>query len=277
MTLTPVSVTIITLNEESNLPRTLASLKWADEVIVVDSGSTDRTVEIAKQFGAKTLHNSWRGYGQQKNFAQNQATHNWVLNIDADEVVTPELAREVRQTIDKAIDQNPATHGYSMPRKTFYLGRWIKHGGWYPNYLMRLADKRFATWTEPSVHEELQVEGEVGRLAEPILHYAFSSIQDQILTNLRFSTLGSQDLKRIGQRPSLKKLIFKPIGKFFETYLLKGGFRDGLAGLIISVNAAHSMFLKYAYLLEARIAKPEESPEKLPKELSETAPAKEIN
>jgi hypothetical protein len=193
------------------------------------------------------------------------------------EVVTPELAREVRQTIDKAIDQNPAVHGYSMPRKTFYLGRWIKHGGWYPNYLMRLADKRFATWTEPSVHEELQVEGEVGRLAEPILHYAFSSIQDQILTNLRFSTLGSQDLKRIGQRPSLKKLIFKPIGKFFETYLLKGGFRDGLAGLIISVNAAHSMFLKYAYLLEARIAKPEESPEKLPKELSETAPAKEIN
>jgi glycosyltransferase involved in cell wall biosynthesis len=251
MATTPISVTIITLNEESNLPRTLASLKWAEEVIVVDSGSTDRTVEIAKQFGAKTLHNSWRGYGQQKNFAQRQATHNWVLNIDADEVVSPELAQEIRQTVESA----PAFYGFQMPRKTFYLGRWIKHGGWYPNYLVRLSDKRFAAWTEPSVHEELQVKGEVGRLQEPILHYAFSSIQDQILTNLRFSTLGSQDLKRIGQRPSLRKLIFKPIGKFFETYLLKGGFRDGLAGLIISVNAAHSMFLKYAYLLEARITK----------------------
>jgi glycosyltransferase involved in cell wall biosynthesis len=251
MATTPISVTIITLNEESNLPRTLASLKWAEEVIVVDSGSTDRTVEIAKQFGAKTLHNSWRGYGQQKNFAQRQATHNWVLNVDADEVVSPELAQEIRQTVESA----PAFYGFQMPRKTFYLGRWIKHGGWYPNYLVRLSDKRFAAWTEPSVHEELQVQGEVGRLQEPILHYAFSSIQDQILTNLRFSTLGSQDLKRIGQRPSLRKLIFKPIGKFFETYLLKGGFRDGLAGLIISVNAAHSMFLKYAYLLEARITK----------------------
>lgn len=250
MVRTPISVTIITLNEEANLPRTLASLKWADEVVVIDSGSTDRTVEIAKQFGAKTLHNSWRGYGQQKNFAQNQATHDWVLNVDADEVVSPELAQEIRQTVDN----NPAFHGYEMPRKTFYLGRWIKHGGWYPNYLVRLSNKRHAAWTEPSVHEALQVEGGVGRLEEPLLHYAFSSIQDQILTNLRFSALGSQDLKRIGQRPSLKKLIFKPIGKFFETYLLKGGFRDGLAGLIISVNAAHSMFLKYAYLLEARIA-----------------------
>ena len=253
MAKTPISVTIITLNEESNLPRTLASLAWADEIIVVDSGSTDRTVEIAKQLGAKTLHNSWRGYGQQKNFAQRQATHDWILNVDADEVVSPELAQEIQRTIENS----PVTHGYEMPRKTFYLGRWIKHGGWYPNYLVRLCDKRYAAWTEPSVHEELEVEGGVGRLEEPLLHYAFSSIQDQILTNLRFSALGSQDLKRIGQRPSLKKLILKPIGKFLETYLLKGGFRDGLAGFIISVNAAHSMFLKYAYLLEARIAQPE--------------------
>lgn len=259
MAQTPISVTIITLNEEANLPRTLSSLKWADEVVVVDSGSTDRTVEIAKQFGARTLHNSWPGYGQQKNFAQRQTTHDWILNVDADEVVTPELAQEIRRTIENGSSPGHP-HGYEMPRKTFYLGRWIKHGGWYPNYLVRLCDKRYAAWTEPSVHEALQVEGGVGRLQEPLLHYAFSSIQDQILTNLRFSTLGSQDLKRTGQRPSLKKLILKPIGKFFETYVLKGGFRDGLAGLIISVNAAHSMFLKYAYLMEARIAQPEATP-----------------
>jgi glycosyltransferase involved in cell wall biosynthesis len=249
MTQIPISVTIITLNEEANLPRTLASLKWADEVVVVDSGSTDRTVEIAKQAGAKVLHNNWKGYGQQKNFAQDQASHNWVLNIDADEVVSPESAVEIRQAIGNAED----IAGFYFPRKTFYIGRWIKHGGWYPNYLLRLADKRVSRWTEPSVHEEWVAQGKTAYLKEPLLHYAFSSIQDQILTNLRFSHLGSQDLKRTGQRPSLFKLILKPIGKFFETYLIKGGWKDGLAGLIISVNAAHSMFLKYAYLLESQI------------------------
>jgi glycosyltransferase involved in cell wall biosynthesis len=249
-----VSVTIITLNEEANLPRTLESVKWANEVVVVDSGSTDRTVEIAKRFGAKVLHNNWKGYGQQKNFAQDQTSHHWILNIDADEVVSPELAKEIQSAIAQS-EQNHGPSGFYFPRKTFYLGRWIKHGGWYPNYLMRLVDKRVARWTEPAVHEELKVEGATAYLNEPLLHYAFTSIQDQILTNLRFSHLGSQDLKRIGQRPSLFKLLIKPIGKFFETYLIKGGFRDGLAGLIISVNAAHSMFLKYAYLHEARISK----------------------
>jgi glycosyltransferase involved in cell wall biosynthesis len=257
MTQVPISVTIITLNEESNLPRTLNSVKWADEVIVIDSGSTDRTVEIAKKSGAKVLHNSWRGYGQQKNFAQDQTTHNWVLNIDADEVVSAELAQEIRTTVFES-EQNNGARGFYFPRKTFYIGRWIQHGGWYPNYLVRLADKRAARWSEPNVHEELKVEGALAYMTEPLLHYAFSSIQDQILTNLRFSHLGSQDLKRIGQRPSLRKLLFKPIGKFFETYLIKGGFRDGLAGLIISVNAAHSMFLKYAYLLESQITQPSE-------------------
>jgi hypothetical protein len=249
MTRPPISVTIITLNEELNLPRTLASLKWADEVIVVDSGSTDKTVQIAQQAGAKVLHNNWKGYGQQKNFAQDQATHDWVLNIDADEVVSVESVTEIRSAIEKAGEVT----GFFFPRKTFYIGRWIKHGGWYPNYLLRLADKRVSRWTEPSVHEEWVTKGKTAYLKEPLLHYAFSSIQDQILTNLRFSHLGSQDLKRTGQRPSLCKLILKPIGKFFETYLLKGGWKDGLAGLIISVNAAHSMFLKYAYLLESQI------------------------
>jgi hypothetical protein len=249
MTQIPITVTIITLNEELNLPRALQSLKWAEEVVIVDSGSTDRTVEIAKQAGAKVLHNSWKGYGQQKNFAQDQATHRWVLNLDADEVVTPESVAEIR----KAIAEANGVTGFFFPRKTFYLGRWIKHGGWYPNYLLRLADKTVSRWTEPSVHEEWVTKGKTAYLKEPLLHYAFRSIQDQILTNLRFSHLGSEDLKRTGQRPSLCKLILKPIGKFFETYLIKGGWKDGLAGLIISVNAAHSMFLKYAYLLESQI------------------------
>ena len=141
-----------------------------------------------------------------------------------------------------------------MPRKTFYLGRWIFHGGWYPNHLVRLADRRAARWTEPSVHEQLTVEGEIKGLQQPLEHYTFGCIQDQILTNLNFSKLGSLELIKRGQGASRFKLLVKPIGKFLETYVLKRGFLDGLPGFIISVNAAHSMFLKYAYLIEAEIA-----------------------
>jgi glycosyltransferase involved in cell wall biosynthesis len=243
----PISVTIITLNEEKNLPRAIKSVAWADEIIVVDSGSTDRTLEIAKNMGARVLENPWPGYGQQKNFAQKHASHDWVLNIDADEEVSPELARLLRENTISG------PHGFSFPRKTFYLGRWIRYGGWYPNYLVRFADRKHAQWTEPSVHEELQVNGQTAILPEPLLHYTFSSIREQIMANLRYAHLGSERLKQEGQAPSAIKLVYKPIGKFIETYFIKLGFLDGLPGFIISVNAAHSMFLKYAYLHETRI------------------------
>lgn len=249
----PLSVTIITLNEEKNIPDAIRSVQWADEIIVVDSGSTDKTQQIAREMGAKTFYNPWPGYGKQKNFAQSQATHDWILNLDADERVTRELAEEIVGALETVGNGKTNAKGFAVPRKTFYLGRWIKHGGWYPNFLIRLADRRFARWSEPSVHEKWMVDGEVAQLKNPLDHYAFSSIQDQILTNLTFSRLGSQDLKRGGQRASLFRLITKPVGKFFETYFLKGGFLDGLAGFIIAVNAAHSMFLKYAYLAESKI------------------------
>jgi hypothetical protein len=253
MTRSPLSITIITLNEEENIRHAIQSVYWAEEIIVVDSGSTDQTVKIAKELGAKVIYNSWQGYGQQKNFAQKQASHTWIFNIDADEVVTPELREEIELTLKRVHSGELKACGFYLPRKTFYLGRWIRHGGWYPNHLVRLVNREFANWTEPHVHEELQVHGAVIGLTQPLHHYAFSSIQDQILTNLRFSRLGSQDLKKTGQQPSLCRLILKPIGKFIETYLIKRGFLDGLPGFIISVNASHSMFLKYAYLSEARI------------------------
>lgn len=248
----PLSVTIITLNEERNLPRALASVGWADDIVIVDSGSTDRTIEIARAAGpqVQVFHNPWPGYGKQKNFAQDHAKHSWILNIDADEEVTPELRAEIEQRLQEA-KAGRKLGGYFLPRKTFYLGRWIKHGGWYPNHLMRLADRRVARWTEPAVHEEWKVDGETAYFREPLLHYTFSDIQDQILTNLNFSRLGSVELKRRGQRGSLPRLLLKPIGKFIETYFLKLGCLDGVAGFIISVNAAHSMFLKYAYLIES--------------------------
>jgi len=253
MTRPPISVTIIALNEEESISRAIQSVTWAEEVIVIDSGSNDKTVEIAQSHGAKVIYNPWQGYGQQKNFAQKSASHDWILNIDADEVVTKELATEIQNALIQVGNETSKTQGFYFPRKTFYLGRWIQHGGWYPNYLVRLSNRKFSSWTEPSVHEELKVSGEVLGLTHPLHHYAFSSIQDQILTNLRFSRLGSQDLERTGQQASVGRLILKPVGKFIETYFVKRGFLDGLPGFIISVNAAHSMFLKYAYLSEADI------------------------
>ncbi len=251
----PISATLITLNEEDNLPRALASLAWVDEIVIVDSGSTDRTLEIAKAAGPKVtiVHNPWPGYGKQKNFAQDHAAHSWILNIDADEEVTPQLRAEIEGILEAAKQGSLKESGFYLPRKTYYLGRWIKHGGWYPNYLMRLADRRVSHWTEPAVHEEWKVEGSTGYFKEPLLHYTFSDIRDQILTNVNFSRLGFVELKKRGQRASLIRLMLKPAGKFIETYFLKRGCLDGMAGLIISVNAAHSMFLKYAYLIESEL------------------------
>ena len=245
-----LSVTFITLNEEQHIEAALKSVSWADEIIVVDSGSQDRTVEIARQNGAQVFTNSWPGYGQQKNFAHEKARGPWVLNIDADERVSPQLAQEIQS----AIAQPGDAQGFSFPRKTYYLGRWIRHGGWYPNVLARLGRKDHTRWSEPPVHEELLVDGPVRTLVHPLDHYAFSSIQEQVLTTLRYSRLGSERLKQKGQRPNLLKLLIKPLGKFLETYFLKRGFLDGLAGFIISINAAHSLFLKYAYLFESELS-----------------------
>lgn len=255
-----ISVTIITLNEESNLPRALKSVigdELLDEIIVVDSGSTDKTVEIAKSFGAKVVFNPWPGYGKQKNFAQTLAKNDWILSLDADEEITPGLKKEIQQVIDKIHEDQSLkdplfTRGFALPRKTFFMGQWIKHGGWYPNCKVRLADRRFSSWTEPNVHEELVVNGNVQFLKSPILHYSFSNIQSQILTNLRFANLGSLELHRTGKRASKIRLVLKPIWKFVETFLLKKGFLDGLPGFIISMNAAHSVFLKHAFLIEAQ-------------------------
>ncbi|MBC7385670.1 MAG: glycosyltransferase family 2 protein [Cryobacterium sp.] len=247
----PLSVTIITLNEEKNITRAIESVRgFAQEILVVDSGSTDQTTQLARRLGARVLTNPWRGYGEQKNFAQSQASHDWILNIDSDEEVSPELGVEIQQALDRATEEG--VRGFHMPRLSRYLGRWIRHGGWYPNRLVRLAQRSHSNWTEPDVHEEWQVRGQVGSLRHDLLHYPFRDIRDQVATNIRFSHLGSEVLRKRGVRKSTLRLIYKPVGKFLETYLLKKGYRDGIAGFIIAVNAAHSIFLKYAYFFEEK-------------------------
>lgn len=254
----PLSVTIIALNEEKNIARAIESVRgFAQDILVIDSGSNDQTGEVARHLGARVIGNPWRGYGQQKNFAQAQAVHDWILNLDADEEVSPELAIEIQQVLER--DEGKNIQGYSLPRLSKYLGRWIHYGGWYPNRLLRLANRRHGSWSEPDVHEEWIVSGTVLPLKYDLFHYPFLSIQDQVTTNLRYSTQGSETLRKKGKRKSLLHLLLKPLGKFIETYIVKQGFRDGIAGFIISVNAAHSIFLKYAYLFDPSGRKNESS------------------
>jgi glycosyltransferase involved in cell wall biosynthesis len=245
----PLSVVIITLNEEHNLPRALKSVSWADEVLVVDSGSTDGTCEIAKAAGARLLSHPWEGYGQQKNWAMAQARQPWVLFLDADEEVSAPLREEIRAFVEA--DGKVGGRSFSaadFPRKTWFLGRWITHGGWYPNCLVRLVRTSDARWTEPAVHEALETKGEVCRLQSDLFHYTFRDVGDNVLTNVKFSRLGAKVAKARGERGSLLRILFKPVGKFLETYVWKLGFLDGFAGFVISVNAAHSIFMKYVEL-----------------------------
>ena len=244
----PISVTLITLNEEKNIERALQSLSDFEDIVVVDSGSQDRTRELAEQLGARVFSEPWMGYGAQKNKAQSYAKNDWVLNLDADEVLSEELRDEILNLVKNNFH---GKKGFRIPRKTFFLNRWILHGGWYPNYLTRLANKQFARWSEPEIHEQLLVEGDVGKCASPLHHFTFEDLSDQVETNLKYAKQGSLELIRKKKSPNLLKLFFKPIGKFLETYFLKRGFLDGKAGFLISVNAAYSMFLKYAFLMEA--------------------------
>jgi glycosyltransferase involved in cell wall biosynthesis len=246
----PLSAVIITLNEEHNIARSVRSCAaWAAETIVADSGSKDRTREIAAECGARVLQHPWEGYGQQKNWAMSQATQPWVLFVDADEEVTPELAAEITAFVNAAgVVEGEAYRGAQFPRKTWFLGRWIMHGGWYPNRLVRLALREAAHWSEPSVHEALEINGPVRAMRSDMLHYTFRTVGDNVMTNVRFSRLGAAVAKRRGERGSLVRIVLKPLGKFLETYVWKRGFLDGFPGFVISINAAHSIFLKYVEL-----------------------------
>ena len=241
----PVTVTIITLDEEKNISRCIGSVPFASEIVVVDSSSKDRTVEIAKSLGAKVFAESWKGFGPQKASATEKASFDWILSLDADETVSPELQKELEILFENI---NPKV-GYLLPRKSFYLGRWILRGGWYPDFQKRLFHRAHSNWNDSKIHEKVHSPAEI-KLSQPLLHDVFTNISHQVRTNDRYSGLLAEALQKKGQRFSFFKLLIKPYSKFLETYIWKKGFMDGLPGLIISVSAAYSVFLKWAKLWE---------------------------
>jgi len=241
-----LAAVVIARNEEGNIERCLRSLAFCDEIIVVDSGSTDRTVEIAKSLATKVDTRPWSGYAEQKNFANSLAQADWILSVDADEEVPPSLREEILSAISGA----PEATAFTMPRKTIQFGKWIRHGGWYPNRIVRLFRKSRGKWVGNDVHEYWDTSGTVAPLRCDLLHYSFSGISDQVARNNQYSSLGARKLMREGRSFSSLGLVGKSISKFFETYLLKLGFLDGYPGFIISVSAAYSVFLKWAKLWE---------------------------
>src|SRR5881227_1782909 len=237
-----ITATIIALNEERNIARAIESLRCSDEILVIDSGSVDRTVELAQNWGARVVETDWRGYAGQKNWAAEQASHDWILSLDADEAVSEALEAEI-WGLKKS---GPRYDAYTMPRLARYLGRWILHSGWYPDRKIRLYDRRKAKWVGDFVHESVQVKGHVGRLEGNILHFTCDSLSEHLKSLDRYTTLAAQELAAHKVPVPLWSLIFDPPWNFVRAYVLQRGFMDGLEGLIISYMAAFYTFLKYS-------------------------------
>ncbi len=241
-----LSVTIITKNEAEDIAAALDSVAWADERVVVDSCSSDATADIAARHGARVIAREWPGYVAQKNYAASAARHDWILSLDADERVTPELAREIQQ----ALANEPSDRGFRIPRVTYHLGRWIRSTDWYPDHQLRLYDRRRARWTGRYVHEGVTVDGSIGGLAGELQHYAYRDIAEHLSTIDHYTTLAAQQMFEDGRRATIWDLAVVPPLTFLRNYVLKRGFRDGRVGLIISTMNTHYVFLKFAKLWE---------------------------
>jgi len=251
-----ISAVIITHNEEKNILRCLLSLKFCDEIVVVDANSTDRTREIVQGFTSHVYQRDWSSFADQRNFAKGKATSDWILSIDADEEVSDGLRKELQAL---RLARSPSFQSYSIPRKTFHFDRWIRYGGWYPNRLVRFFHKDSGNWKGDELHEYWESSGSVGKLNGDLLHYSFENLADQVDRNNRYSTLGAIKLGRSGVRFSVLRLGVKTVSKFIETYFLKLGILDGYPGLIISVSASYSVFLKWAKLWEFNLAEKKKS------------------
>ncbi|MBI5602161.1 MAG: glycosyltransferase family 2 protein [Deltaproteobacteria bacterium] len=241
-----LSVTIITQNEEKNLRSCLESVAFADEIIILDSESQDRTLSIAREFTDKIFQEPWQGFARQKNMAQDKAQGPWILNIDADERVTTELKEE----IVSAIQKGSLYTGFKIPRKNFFCGQWIRHGGWYPNYQLRLYQKEAGSFAQREVHEQVVVKGKVGTLKAPLEHYTYDSISDYLKRMDRYSDLSARQYLQEGKKVSWPEILFRTKYTFFKMWILQKGFLDGAKGLVLAILYSYYTFVKYAKLKE---------------------------
>jgi len=241
-----LSVTVIAKNEAADIGGALTSVAWADEIVVVDSESTDDTVAIARRHTDRVVVRKWPGYVDQKNYAASIASHDWILSLDADERVTPPLADEIRARLAAG----PREAAFRIPRVTWHLGQWIRTTDWFPDYQLRLYDRQSARWTGRYVHEAVTVRGSIGTLTGELQHYAYRDIADHLETIDRYTTYAAGQMHEEGRRAGLLQIAGHPPLAFLRNYLAHGGIRDGVPGFIISALNAYYVFLKFAKLWE---------------------------
>jgi glycosyltransferase involved in cell wall biosynthesis len=249
----PITLCVITLNEERSIERCLRSAPFARDIVVLDSGSTDRTVEIARALGARVFVEPFRGHVLQKARAVELAAHDWVLCLDADESLSAELARAAPSALAR---DRGACVGYELARHTFYLGRYIDHGGWWPEWRLRLFDRTQGGWTGIDPHDRVEVRGRVQRLPGEIEHFAYRDLSHHLAKVNSYTTLMASRRFEAGERFRYRKLVLHPFGRFLRMFFVRQGFRDGWRGFLLAVIGAFYVFLKYAKLLELERGKP---------------------
>lgn len=242
-----LTVTVITFNEANHIAAALDSVSWADEIIVVDSGSTDGTADIARAKGTQVIVREWPGYSAQKNFAADQAANDWVLSMDADERVTPALAAEIRAILSS----EPAARGYRIKRVSRYLGKWIRTTDWFPDYQLRLYDRRAGRWNGFRIHESFRLaQGQPGKLAGELEHFAYRDISHHLQKIDAYTTLIAEQWVEEGRKTNPVQIALQPVLAFLRNYVLRAGFRQGATGFVISVLNSYYVFLKFAKLWE---------------------------
>ena len=243
----PLSIAIITLNAASQLAACLDSVRFADDIVVVDSGSTDGTQALAASYGARVIEQDWLGFGPQKQFAVDAARHDWVLCLDADERVSPALQTSIENALS-----NPSSATFRFPRCNRFLGRYLKHGEGYPDWSLRLFDRRQARWSTDAVHEKVVTTATVGTLAGDLLHDSAESLATYLTKQNRYTTLAAEMALQAGKRTGFARIALSPLVRFIKFYFIRQGFRDGLPGLIhIAIGCFNSM-MKYSKMLERR-------------------------
>lgn len=246
----PLSVCVVCLNEAHNIEDCLESVSWADDIVVVDSGSQDGTVELARRHTDRVVFHEWEGHIQQKNYALDLAKHEWVLCLDADERVSDELGKEIQGELQRVASGAARADGFSVPRRVFYLGRWHRWGGWYPDRKVRLFRKSAGRWGGVNPHDHVRLDGQVHPLRNDLLHFTYRDVEDHVSRINSYTSIAAKEKKARGTRGAYWRMLVHPPARFIRMYLLRLGLLDGKAGFVNAVLASFYVFLKYAKLWE---------------------------